>query len=40
MTYRPLEAYLTGGLIYLAINLCLAAFGVFAERRLSAGRST
>ena len=24
MTYRPLEAYVGGGLFYLAINLCLA----------------
>jgi len=39
MTYRPFEAYLAGGLIYLAINLCLAAFGVFAEARLASGRS-
>jgi polar amino acid transport system permease protein len=40
MTYRPFEAYLGGGLIYLAINLCLAAFGVFAERRLATGRAS
>ena len=33
MTYRPLEAYVGGGLFYLAINLCLAGLGVFAERR-------
>jgi polar amino acid transport system permease protein len=33
-TYRPLEAYLGGGLFYLAINLCLAALGALAERRL------
>jgi polar amino acid transport system permease protein len=38
MTYRPFEAYLSGGLIYLAINLCLAAFGLYAERRLASGR--
>jgi polar amino acid transport system permease protein len=36
-TYRPLEAYLGGGLFYLAINLCFAALGGLAERRLSAG---
>jgi polar amino acid transport system permease protein len=36
MTYRPLEAYVGGGLFYLAINLALAGFGVFAERRLAA----
>jgi polar amino acid transport system permease protein len=34
-TYRPLEAYVGGGLFYLAINLCLAALGVVAERRLA-----
>ncbi|HLW93048.1 MAG TPA: amino acid ABC transporter permease [Roseiarcus sp.] len=39
MTYRPFEAYLGGGLIYLAINLCLAGFGAVAERRLATGRS-
>jgi polar amino acid transport system permease protein len=39
MTYRPFEAYLGGGLIYLAINLCLAGFGAFAERRLATGRT-
>ena len=39
MTYRPFEAYLGGGMIYLAINLCLAAFGAFAERRLATGRA-
>src|SRR5579872_2162768 len=35
-TYRPLEAYVAGGLFYLAINLCLAALGAIAERRLGA----
>jgi polar amino acid transport system permease protein len=35
LTYRPLEAYVGGGLFYLAINLALAGFGVFAERRLA-----
>jgi polar amino acid transport system permease protein len=39
MTYRPFEAYLSGGAIYLAINLCLAAFGAYAERRLATGRA-
>jgi polar amino acid transport system permease protein len=39
MTYRPFEAYIGGGLIYLAINLCLAAFGAAAERRLATGRA-
>ena len=37
MTYRPLEAYVGGGLFYLAINLALAACGAMAERRLAAG---
>jgi polar amino acid transport system permease protein len=36
-TYRPLEAYLGGGLFYLVINLWLAALGGLAERRLAAG---
>lgn len=36
-TFHPLEAYVAGGLFYLAINLCLAAFGQVAERRLAAG---
>jgi polar amino acid transport system permease protein len=36
MTYRPLEAYVGGGLFYLAINLTLAGFGALAERRLAA----
>lgn len=36
-TYRPFEAYVGGGLFYLAINLCLAALGGLAERRLAAG---
>jgi polar amino acid transport system permease protein len=36
-TYRPLEAYAAAGLFYLAINLCLAALGNIAERRLAAG---
>jgi polar amino acid transport system permease protein len=35
MTYRPLEAYVGGGLFYLAINLTLASFGALAERRLA-----
>jgi polar amino acid transport system permease protein len=37
MTYRPLEAYVGGGLFYLAINLCLAGMGALAERRLAGG---
>ncbi|HKN27855.1 MAG TPA: amino acid ABC transporter permease [Roseiarcus sp.] len=39
MTYRPLEAYVGGGLFYLAINLTLAGFGALAERRLAAGET-
>jgi polar amino acid transport system permease protein len=35
LTYRPLEAYVGGGLFYLAINLCLAGLGAIAERRLA-----
>ena len=37
LTYRPLEAYVGGGLFYLAINLTLAGFGALMERRLNAG---
>ena len=37
MTYRPLEAYVGGGIFYLAINLTLAGMGALAERRLAAG---
>ena len=36
-TYRPLEAYVAAGALYLAINLCLAAIGTLAERRVGAG---
>ena len=36
-TYHPLEAYVGGGLFYLAINLCLAALGNLAERRMAEG---
>jgi polar amino acid transport system permease protein len=36
-TYRPFEAYVGGGMFYLAINLCLVALGALAERRLAAG---
>ena len=39
MTYRPLEAYIGGGLFYLAINLTLASFGALAERRLASDRA-
>jgi polar amino acid transport system permease protein len=35
LTYRPLEAYVGGGLFYLAINLMLAAFGALTERWLA-----
>jgi polar amino acid transport system permease protein len=37
MTYRPLEAYVGGGLCYLALNLCLSALGALAERRFAQG---
>src|SRR5271165_1429879 len=37
MTYRPLEAYLAGGLFYLAINLSLAGLGGLAERCAAGG---
>jgi len=37
LTYRPLEAYVGGGLFYLAINLTLSGFGALAERRLAVG---
>ncbi len=37
LTYRPLEAYVGGGLFYLAINLALAGMGGLAERRLAMG---
>ena len=37
LTYRPLEAYVGGGLFYLAINLALAGMGGLAERRLAVG---
>jgi polar amino acid transport system permease protein len=36
-TYRPFEAYVGGGLFYLAINLTLAALGGLLERRLARG---
>ena len=39
LTYRPLEAYVGGGLFYLAINLTLAGAGALAERRLGAGEA-
>jgi polar amino acid transport system permease protein len=34
-SYRPLEVYIAAALIYLAINLCLAAFGRLLERRMA-----
>lgn len=36
-TYRPFEAYVGGGMFYLAINLCVAALGALVERRFAAG---
>ena len=38
MTYRPLEAYVGGGLFYLAINLSLATLGGLTERRVGSAR--
>ena len=35
-TYRPFEIYITAALIYLAMNLALAALGAVLERRLAA----
>jgi polar amino acid transport system permease protein len=34
-TYRPFEVYITAALIYLVMNLALAALGVALERRLA-----
>jgi polar amino acid transport system permease protein len=34
-TFKPLEAYLLAGLIYVAINLCLAQLGRRVEKRLA-----
>lgn len=34
-TFRPLEVYLAAGVIYLAINLCLAALGRRLERGMA-----
>jgi len=36
-TFRPLESYLAAGVLYLAMNLCIARAGVLAERRLGRG---
>ena len=38
-TYRPLEAYVGGGLFYLAINLCLAALGGACRAAARGGRA-
>ncbi|MEW9308669.1 MULTISPECIES: amino acid ABC transporter permease [Labrys] len=35
-SYRPLEAYVAAGCLYLVINLCLAALGRYLERRTAA----
>ena len=35
LTYRPLEAYVGGGLFYLAINLSLSGLGALAERHFA-----
>ena len=37
-TYRPLEAYVGGGLFYLAINLCLAGLGAACGAPPGGGR--
>lgn len=34
-TFRPLEVYMAAACIYLAINLCLAAFGRYLENRMA-----
>ena len=39
LTYRPLEAYVGGGLFYLAINLTVSGLGALAERRLVQDRA-
>ncbi len=36
-TYRPLEIYVAAAAIYLVINLVIAQFGRFAEKRLALG---
>ncbi|WP_415182994.1 amino acid ABC transporter permease [Phaeovulum sp.] len=35
VTFRPLEAYLAAAILYLAINLCLAALGRYLEHRMA-----
>lgn len=35
VTFRPLEAYLVAAILYLAINLCLAALGRHLEHRMA-----
>lgn len=35
-SYRPLEAYVAAGCLYLVINLCLATLGRYLERRAAA----
>ncbi len=35
VTFRPLEAYLAAAVLYLAINLCLAALGRYLEHRMA-----
>ena len=35
-TYRPLETYVAAAIVYLCINLVIAAFGRYAEQRLGA----
>ncbi|MFE0757693.1 amino acid ABC transporter permease [Inquilinus sp. NPDC058860] len=37
-SYRPLEIYLAGGVLYLVLNLALSGLGLWLQRRLGAGR--
>jgi polar amino acid transport system permease protein len=37
-SYRPLEIYLAGGVLYLVLNLVLSGLGLWLQRRLGAGR--
>jgi len=37
-TYRPLEIYVAGGVLYLVLNLALSGLGLWLSRRLGGGR--
>jgi polar amino acid transport system permease protein len=37
-SYRPLEIYLAGGVLYLVLCLALSGLGLWLQRRLGAGR--